>query len=162
MKNIIRNLVGVTTVAALSLFAVGCATTAQNTAITSAAITTLTAVGATEYIINKPVSRPDFVAADVALAALATTNAVTAGQVQAALSAVTPGANQSSVAVAITDVLPLFQAYVAQPSTNSTLSSVQLGVNAIVAGLNQAIAATAPTPVAPVPVSVPLSAVLKK
>ena len=144
MSKTIKNIIGVSLTAALTLLAVGCATTPQNQAITSAAITTLTAVGATEYIIQNPNTRPDFVAADAVVTALATTNTVTVAQIESGLSSIKLGNNQAAVTIAIADVLPLLQLYTQQPSTNAALSSVQLGAQALVAGLNQALAATVP------------------
>ena len=140
-------------VVAIGLLA-GCASTPSNQAVTTTVITIAVAAGSTAYIQSHPTTRPDFVAADIALTAL-TGQPVTTAQVESALQS-TLGAQTPAVSVIVTDLIPLVESYAASNSTNSTTANAQIVLGAVLAGLNQGLAATAPvTPVVPTPAVVP-------
>ena len=122
----------------------GCKSPQQN-AVTASLITLAVSGGSVGYITSHPASRPDFVAADVALAALSSsTNTITITQVEQALQVAGPSGSTPAIAVVVSNLIPMLQSYEAQNSSNTTISTAQTFLVAVKTGLDQALLVTAP------------------
>ena len=142
MKKFILTLV---TISSIALFATGCKTPVNP--VTTAMLTIAADVGTTTYLTQNPSARPDFVAADVALVALGTTNGVTVAQIEAALSTAQLGANSVPVSIAVADLIPLIEGLVQQGAANQTGANTLAILNAVRTGLEQGLAASDPVAV---------------